>query len=166
MLQRTLPLIAVVIWAWSHDSWAGAYKWVDETGQVHYSQRPPPGQTAKPVQLPKTPRAADSTAQDPASSEQPLAEPQTKQPPEEAQTEQAPGEAQSTPAEGSDEKARQALAETQRKNCSSARANLQRLQAGRRITAKSADGKVYYLDDAEREAQVAEASARLRANCQ
>lgn len=157
MLQRTLPLIAVVVWAWSHHSSAGAYKWVDETGQVHYSERPPAGETAKPVQLPKTPRAAGSTTVDPALPEQPS---------EGAQTEQPPEEAQSTPAEESEETARQALAETQRKNCSTAKANLQRLQAGRRVTSKSADGEVYYLDDAEREAQVAEANARLRANCQ
>ena len=158
MLQRTLPLIAVVVLAWSHNGWAGAYRWVDESGRVHYSQRPPPGQTAQPVQLPKTPRAAEPVTPHSASS---------KQPPEEAQTEEPPEQAQSTPAPESEETARQeAVAETKRKNCSTAKANLERLRAGRRITAKSADGKVYYLDEAEREAQVAEARTQLRANCQ
>jgi hypothetical protein len=37
---------------------AQAYRWVDEKGQVHYSQVPPPGKEAKPVGPPPPPAAA------------------------------------------------------------------------------------------------------------
>ena len=157
MLQRTLVLVAIAAGVWTHHSWAGAYKWVDEAGRVHYSERPPAGQAAKPIRLKPSPPARDVSATDPAVTEQHV---------KDSTSEQTPEEAKPTPAEESEETARQALAENQRKNCSAAKANLQRLQAGRRVTAKSADGEEYFLDDAEREARVAEATARIRANCQ
>jgi Domain of unknown function (DUF4124) len=37
---------------------AQAYRWVDEKGQVHYSQVPPPGKNAQPVGPPPPPSAA------------------------------------------------------------------------------------------------------------
>lgn len=37
---------------------AQAYRWVDEKGQVHYSQVPPPGRTAQPVGPPPPATAA------------------------------------------------------------------------------------------------------------
>jgi hypothetical protein len=37
---------------------AQAYRWVDEKGQVHYSQTPPPGKNAQPVAPPPPPAAA------------------------------------------------------------------------------------------------------------
>ena len=37
---------------------AQAYRWVDEKGQVHYSQTPPPGKNAQPVGPPPPPSAA------------------------------------------------------------------------------------------------------------
>lgn len=42
-----LPLLLAVV-----PAWAGVYKWTDETGKVHYSDAPPPGQKAKQVKLP------------------------------------------------------------------------------------------------------------------
>lgn len=144
MLKGSLRLIAIVVWAWSYGSWAGAYKWVDESGQVHYSERPPAGQTSQPMRLPEAPSASESATADPVPAEQ---------------------MPQNTPAAESEQAARQALAETQRRNCSTARVNLQRLQGGRRVTAKSADGELTFLTDAEREERIAEAKAQLRANC-
>ena len=37
---------------------AQAYRWVDEKGQVHYTQTPPPGKNAQPVAAPPPPAAA------------------------------------------------------------------------------------------------------------
>ena len=37
---------------------AQAYRWVDEKGQVHYSQTPPPGKNAQPVGAPPPPAAS------------------------------------------------------------------------------------------------------------
>ena len=37
---------------------AQAYRWVDDRGQVHYSQVPPPGRDAQPVGPPPPPQAA------------------------------------------------------------------------------------------------------------
>ena len=37
---------------------AQAYRWVDEKGQVHYSQTPPPGKQAQPVGPPPPPSAS------------------------------------------------------------------------------------------------------------
>jgi len=49
----------------STTAFGAAYKWVDETGQVHYSDRPMPG--AEQIQLPATP-AARQPAQEAAPS--------------------------------------------------------------------------------------------------
>lgn len=37
---------------------AQAYRWVDEKGQVHYTQTPPPGRSAQPVAPPPPPAGA------------------------------------------------------------------------------------------------------------
>ena len=37
---------------------AQAYRWVDEKGQVHYSQTPPPGKKVEPVAPPRPPSSA------------------------------------------------------------------------------------------------------------
>lgn len=38
--------LALMLWVWSAHAVAGVYKWVDEKGVVHYSERPPAGQQA------------------------------------------------------------------------------------------------------------------------
>lgn len=48
LLLAALPLAAS----------AQAYRWVDEKGQVHYSQTPPPGKDAQPVGPPPPPSAS------------------------------------------------------------------------------------------------------------
>lgn len=48
MLLAAAPLLAT----------AQVYRWVDDRGQVHYSQVPPPGRDAQPVGPPPPPQAA------------------------------------------------------------------------------------------------------------
>ena len=48
-------IIALALITLSASAFGKIYKWVDENGKVHYSDSPPPGDTAKQVELPPQP---------------------------------------------------------------------------------------------------------------
>lgn len=112
------------------------YKWVDETGHVHYSQTPPTRGNATEVQIPKsalTPATADNTAAEPGQAEAAAADPLEQ------------------------------MREARLKNCEIARQNLSTYQTSQQI--QQADGTVITLDDATRAAKIAEAQAYIAEFC-
>ena len=144
-------LIAILLaLAFSGAATAQLYKWTDQNGRVQYGDTPPadaanvthlrapsPGSASAPA-------AAPEAKKDAAGKDKPLTPEQAfqKRQQERAQAEQ---------------KAAQEHAEAQEKraNCDSAQASLRQLQSGQRLSSVNAAGERVYLDDEQRNGQIA-----------
>lgn len=112
------------------------YRWVDEQGNVHYSETPPAGQEAEQTGIRTGPRG------DP---------PPQPQPPEEA----APESPEQSERPATEERAQpdpEATAEMRRHNCEQAREALETLDAYNRVRVEE-DGELRYLTPEEMEEQ-------------
>jgi len=126
---------------------------VDAEGKVHYSDSPPPeATTAQSVRD----FSGKGQQEAPASySTKTIAE-------REAEMKKARKEKD----EAAQNKAQQdAIAETRKRNCTSARANVRALEESARIVTYDANGERTYLDDAAREKRLEEARAAVNENC-
>lgn len=129
------------------------YRWVDESGQVHYTQTPPPHQPSEPV------RIASPQPLGPSGSATP---PQATSPSEflkkAEEADKAEAEAKA--------KAQQAMQEKDAK-CQQAKARIEFLNAktARRLATVNDDGSYNRMDDAEFDKRKAEAQKIADANC-
>lgn len=133
--MRMLLLTTLMIIAGSVS--AGLYKWIDNEGNVHYSQKPPRDQQYKRLKAP-----------DPAPSN---AKPLYKS---------------STPSNKSSKTASSNTPqdkETRAANCERAKKNLRGYQASRRV--RNNEGKVITLDDKARAAQIENAKKHIAEYC-
>ena len=130
------------------ESFARIYKWVDEEGNVHYTQQRPPD---RPAQILKEPTS-------------PVTEEQAKENLEKlsdrAETQRKDREFQEGYAD--DVAARQ---ERIKKNCEIARENLRILQTAARVQDKNGEGNMYYIDDATKEAKIAKTKEQIETFC-
>lgn len=115
------------------------YKWVDESGRVHYSQTPPDKSAAQSEQM----QVKDTN---PYQAEQQKAD-----------------TAEAKESEPTTTDAAAQVVETRKKNCEIARQNLQTYQNSARV--KQADGKVITLSDEMRASKIKEAQAMVNAYC-
>lgn len=125
---------------------AAMYKWVDEDGNVHYSEKPPPGDIE--VQTIKPPPKVDSEKANQALQEQLdqlKALEEGKEPKEQAVTEEE-------------------LA-VKKHNCELGKDKLQRLQDNPRVYTEAEDGTRTRLGEEEREARIQEAQQMIKDNC-
>ena len=142
---------------------AETYKWKDADGKIHYSDQPPPANAKEettvksrkpsaPVQsAPATPTdkgAAPAKPKTPAEQEAAFKKRQV----EEAEREAA-------------EKKKVAEAAEKQQNCDQARAQLQTLQAGGRVTRTNAQGEREYLNDAQIGQEIARAKKSADSWC-
>ena len=67
MKSRLALLSSLVLWAAS--SPAQMYKWVDERGVTHYSEKPPPGRKSQQIQAAPAPPAVPASPSTPAGSQ-------------------------------------------------------------------------------------------------
>ena len=126
----------------------GAYKWVDEEGNVHYTQTKPEDVTEaekiKPPPGPETEKALLDLRED---------------------------QSRSTTLENEREKKRieeinrKNLAENKKKNCESTTEILKQLQNYERVKTVDADGTVRWASDEEKQSQIEEAKANVRKWC-
>lgn len=135
---------------------ADIYKWVDGTGEIHYTDQPPPP-NAKLMEHVKGPApAAGEAAAAPA-------QPGRNPPPTAGQKGVAEQEMEFRKRQAEREKAEAgqqaqlADAETKRKNCELARNNLAGLQARSRVTKYGPNGEIVYLTDEEITAAIVDA---------
>jgi hypothetical protein len=123
----------------STSTFAEINKWVDDQGQVHYSDRLPP-----PDVKPKTLRSIAGT-QDSASSgaaaTKTIAEREAELKKDKAQKQ----------AEADKSTQKKATEDALRANCANAQENLRALQSGVRIMEIGADGERSYIDDTQRQ---------------
>jgi len=134
---------------------AQAYKWVDKDGKTRYGDTPPPGVKAVPMKAPAAPPTPAPTSKEadkadakpaakgpltPAEQAQAFRERQAKAKEEAAKTEKERAEANST-----------------RQNCDRALAAMRTLESGQRIAQVTPSGERVFIDDKQREVQLAAA---------
>ena len=143
---RLVPVAILAAWVAMQNAWPGGlYRWVDENGEVHYSDSPPPPNVKSQKEL-KTPARP--------------ATPGTKAAPESYQQEDAAfrkRQVEQAEKDAAAKKAQQEAAEKQR-NCEQAQNQLKALQAGGRFVRYNDQGERQYLDDK----QVADEIARTQ----
>jgi len=119
---------------------AGTYKWTDEEGNVHYSQRPPPGAEYEKVKIDK--------------------------PPQPSSTNPAPSYGSSSSEDAGSKAVADAVAKNEdfrKKNCAAAKENLKVYQVYSRV--KGEDGKIRTLSPKEREEKVQASKDAIREFC-
>jgi len=147
--MRTWILAAAIVMlvAPAQDAAARIYKWVDEEGNVQYTQKPPPDRPSETVDVATS---GPSTA-----------------PEDEQEGEQSadaePGEAEQAPAP---EQLAMEQEEQIRQNCEIARNNLKLLESGVRVQTRDEAGNPVILDDEAREEELAEARKQVQTFCE
>lgn len=127
---------------------AQVYKWVDERGVTHYAEQPPQG--AKATQVP-------SSSATPAPGSAPRAD--------DYQQKDMEFRQRRIQAEAAEENRRQE-ASRRREQCSRQRDVLVRLREARRMYALNESGERIYMDDAGREAAIAQQEQLVARLCQ
>ena len=124
---------------------AKLYKWVDENGNVTYSQKKPPNRKTEEVKLIGVPSVSSDEARE-----------RLNQINEKADTVRKDREFKENYASESAERD-----DRLKQNCETARQNLRVLENASRV--QGADGQ--YLDDAQREARLAQTRREIQDNC-
>jgi len=140
---------------------AQLYRWVDKDGKVRYSDTPPTGAKATTLRPPP-----GSYAPAPAPGGDAAAKDAKKGPltPAEQEADFRKRQMEAQKARDKDAQAsRDALAKQD--NCARARESLASLESGQRITRTTADGERYYIDDAQRAAEVDKARQSVSSWC-
>ena len=127
-------------------AFAQAYKWVDENGVVHFSDKKPPEVQAEQEALP-TMKA--SSGPNPYADAVPVS----------SQAEQT---RQDIAQKNSEARARQQAVSTQ---CSAWRTELSRIEPNRRVFYTNEAGETVRMDDVERVNRVAELKQQIEQNC-
>jgi hypothetical protein len=143
-------------------AYAQLYKWVDSSGKVHYSDKPPPGNVkteklrppARPPSPPAAGASADATKKDVTKKDASQAGPETL-----AEKEQAFRKRQAEARKSEEEQERKdARARDQAENCRRAKAAVANLELGGRQTRINEKGERVFLD----EQQIAQETAKAR----
>ena len=139
-----------VLWAALVPASAQVYKWVDDTGKIHYGERPPQGQKAQEVgqrlanPAPRPDKAATSG-------------PDWK----EKELEFRRRRIESGQTEAKQEKRDAA----KRQACNRARDQLAQMKTARRLYRLNDQGERVYQSDAERQASIAQSEQQLEQHC-
>lgn len=128
---------------------AQIYQWKDESGKTVISDKPPVGNASATKKI-------DSTSGAPANSAQKSL----------ADRDLEMRKRQKDAQEASEKTAKEqtAAAETA-KNCDSARRYLQTLESGERVGLRDDKGERYFMEDAQREQEIANTRQMLQSNC-
>jgi hypothetical protein len=139
VLALALALLPAAV---SAASTARNYKWVDESGQVHYGSHPPPGIKAEPVSAPPPPPTGAALDGGAAASQQFTAGPA------------ATGKRSAGRAQHDSEAV-----------CASARQNLVAIQSRPRTRITEANGQVRFLSAEERQEEIRKAEETIQKHC-
>jgi hypothetical protein len=127
---------------------AKLYKWVDEQGNVSYSERKPPDRESETIRL----RGATL---DSSGAQEKL----------DKLNEQAEAQQKDREFAGNSATATAERDERMTSNCKIARQNMRILRTTSRIQDKDANGEPYYLDEAAIQAKIAETQRQIDNNC-
>ncbi len=149
MQKFLLILLALVTLLPMQDSFARMYKWVDSKGETQYTQHPPVGRSATEIKAHTSPvRDEDAKKQLGALQEKA----------EEQRLERKLGA----------EKAARLKKdkEAKKKNCTTARKNLEVLKTAPRIRDKNTGGEFVYLDEKTRQKRLEATRQQIKENCE
>lgn len=127
---------------------AKLYKWVDEDGNVTYSQIKPPDREAETVRL------RSATLREDGANEK-----------LESLTDKANEASKDREFAENEATAQMERRERLKKNCEIARENMRILKTNSRVQDKDADGNPYFLDEAAIEAKIEATQRQIEANC-
>lgn len=158
-MKRYLTMLLLLS---STTAFAALNKWVDEKGEVHYSDAPPPANVkaktlrTSPVVAPDTvtPASGVAAASAPAG-QKTIAEREA----ELRKAQQAQKEAEERAAK------EQADRDAEKANCANAQQFLRTLQEGGRMMELDAQGERVYLEDDERQKRIAKAQEDVKTWC-
>ena len=148
-MEKFLLIFLIVA---STNACAEVNKWVDNQGQVHYSDQPPPPD----VQA----KAFGSASEGSGSASAVAGEPTFVQ--QEAAVKRAQLAEQAAAAQAAQ---KQAAADTLKANCATAQENLRTLQSGVRLLEVNANGERSYMDDAQRQQRIDKVQQDISNNC-
>lgn len=147
---------------------ATLYKWVDERGVTHYSERPPAKQKAQEILIQSPPPSAAPADKSPQAPQAPGAEGDKVPPPktwhEKALEAQRRREAAEKQEEEEQQLARDVALE-RRKRCLAAQQNLHTLLIIRPVYWINEYGERVFIDDAKRAAEIARAKGEIQSYC-
>ena len=143
-----LAAAALLLMAPMQSSHARLYKWVDEYGNVTYSERKPPDQQAEEIKVRAAPISADK------------AQEQLESLKEKANSQQKDREVADKVATDNKKEA-----DAFKKNCEIARQNRQVLENSSRVQSKDKEGNSYYLDSTEVQAKLEQANRQIELYC-
>lgn len=136
-------------------------KWVDSSGQVHYSDQPPPANTKNLAPTNTKKRRSSSDAEDSASKSDAAPAPKTI-----AEREADWKKAQKEKQEAADKAAqKQADAAARKEYCTQAQNSLNTLKSGARLTEVDSSGERSYIDDEQRQKRIAKLQQQIGKNC-
>ena len=144
----TAAMVLLLSLANSPPAHAKLYKWVDDQGNVTYSQQKPPGRKAQTIEL-KGIQSPDPGAQGKL----------------DARKEQAESDRKDREFAKQDSDASKARRERLKKNCEIARQNVRILKSSTRIQDKDERGQPVYLDTAGISAKLAQAEKQVEDYC-
>jgi predicted lipid-binding transport protein (Tim44 family) len=146
MTRMTGLLAALILGLITLPAAAAMYKWVDEEGNTHYSQTPPPGRPAETIAAPKAPPAPprrENVAEEPAD---------------------GGGETSATEESGPSEAERRRIERENAARCREARQLLQRYETTPRIRVPDGDS-FRYLSEEERQQHIRDARKIIQERC-
>ncbi|MDO8263948.1 MAG: DUF4124 domain-containing protein [Gallionella sp.] len=144
----------------SANAFSALNKWVDASGQVHYSDiPPPPDENTKTLRTTSTITGSRNKGDSTASSAP--AAPKTI-----AEREVELKKAQQAKKEAADKSAKkQADAEANKAYCATLQKNLRALQEGLRMVELDANGNQFFMDDEQRQQRIAKVQQDINTNC-
>lgn len=144
----SLALVIVLAGASLQPAQAKLYKWVDENGNVTYSERKPPDQSATEIKIRPAPVTPEQSRQQMEGLE------------DKADTGQKDRDYAKTAAAED-----QAVAEQFKKNCEIARQNKRVLENTSRIQDQDKDGNTYFLDQQQISAKLEQSNKQIELYC-
>lgn len=149
--HRFVPLIALIVLHTTAQAADGFYKWIDENGEVVYSQFPPADQRREPEVIKPPPPPAESPERARERLNQQLQQYEDNREDRELAADKSAEEEKSA-----------AIA---RQRCEAARHNLQGINGRSRQLFRAPDGQVRRLTDEERQSQRAELEGIIAKDC-
>ena len=150
--MRINSLLLLVVILLGQPVAAGMYKWVDENGNIVYSQSmPPPG--AKILEKPPLPKSRPSS-----SGTETMASTGTQEAGNTQQAETSAGTEKKSPLTPQQQ-------EQYREYCEQVKQNLDLLMQPKRIYVTNDQGERHYLDDKEREERIGQANENIKRYC-
>lgn len=149
--MSTRPALLIILLLSTPLSLAGGiYKWIDENGQVHYTQTPPPNTPAEQM------KGAPPPADDPEAVRGDLQRQLDALDEQRAQRDEAFAE----------QKQKEETARIKKQNCETARKNLAKLRRGGNNAYMTPEGEVVRLTDDERARRIEDAKQGIKDNCE